>query len=93
MKPVRVQCQHGYVLSQTKCLGEPEIRLVACREVPDCPAYAPAPFSDDDLNLIMAMCKTANPWFPDRDMFPAWDKVYRKAQGELLHRTSLAKEK
>lgn len=90
---MRVECPHGYLKEYVDTPSEYHTQQIACRDVEICPAYAPAKFSDDDLNLIMAMCKTANPWFPERDMHPAWDSVYRKAQGELLHRTSLAKEK
>lgn len=93
MAHTRIQCPHSYLKEYIRGPGECETRLVACRDVDQCPAYAPAKLTDDDLNLIMAMCKTANPWFPDRDMVPSFDSVYRKAQGELLHRTSLAKEK
>ena len=40
-------------------------------------------FTQNDLRLIRAMCRTANPWFPERPIFPAWENVYETA-GRLL---------
>lgn len=88
----RKQCQHGYRENPCSCDTPCDIRLVACRDVPECPAYGPADFTDSDLNLIMAMCKTANPWYPEREMYPAWHGLYLRAQGRLLDRASQATE-
>jgi hypothetical protein len=92
MSHERIQCQHGYVLSQCRCMGERVVKLIACRNVPACPAYGPAEFTDEDLRMIMAMCATANPQFPDQDMYPAWQGLYLRAQGRLLDRASRARE-
>lgn len=43
----------------------------------------PESFTEEDLRLIKAMCETANPWYPERPMFPAWESVYRKASAML----------
>jgi hypothetical protein len=40
-------------------------------------------FTEKDLRLIMAMCTTANPQYPNREMYPAWQSVYEKAEAEL----------
>lgn len=42
-------------------------------------------FTIEDLRLIRAMCHSANPWFPDKDMYPAWESVYNKAGRMLEH--------
>lgn len=40
-------------------------------------------FTEDDLRLIMAMCRTSNPQFPERPMYPAWIPVFEKAEKML----------
>jgi hypothetical protein len=60
MSHERVQCQHGYVLSQCCCTGECAIRLVACRDVPACPAFGPAEFTDDGCRCKCAWCEERN---------------------------------
>lgn len=53
----------------------------ACRpQGPNVPAPA---FTRDDLNLIRAMCLTANPRYPEHDMYPAWVPVYETATALL----------
>lgn len=43
----------------------------------------PPKFSDEDLRLIIAMCETACPFYPERDMYPAWKSVHDKATALL----------
>lgn len=42
-------------------------------------------FTDDDLRLIMAMCRTANPGYPQYPMIPAFAEIYDKAAILLRH--------
>jgi hypothetical protein len=35
-------------------------------------------FTDADLDLICAMCLTANPWYPAQPMLPMWKSIYDK---------------
>jgi hypothetical protein len=48
----------------------------------DCP-MPDREFSAEDLRLIMAMCKSANPWHETRPMLPAWQSVYNTAKQQL----------
>lgn len=45
-------------------------------------------FTEDDLRLIMAMCRTANPGYPEYPMIPAFAEIYDKA-AILLRPTQL----
>jgi hypothetical protein len=40
-------------------------------------------FTKDDLRLIMAMCRTSNPQYPDKPMYPSWIPVFEKAERQL----------
>jgi hypothetical protein len=80
------QCTHGFILTPQHTGGIPKVVVVPCKDVPDCPAFDAPEFRADDLRLIMAMCVTANPWFPDRDMYQPWDGVYRRAKSQLANR-------
>lgn len=41
-------------------------------------------FTAEELSLIQAMCKSANPWFPERPMYPPWEGIYNKATQQLI---------
>ena len=40
-------------------------------------------FTAEDLRMIKAMCTSANPQYPERDMYPAWQHVYEVASNQL----------
>jgi hypothetical protein len=80
--PQATECVHGYAGTW----GDMPARVVPCKDVDDCPAYAAPEFTEDDLRLITAMCKTACPQYPEVDMYPAWDGLYRRAQSQLANR-------